>query len=100
MTINGFVSDGKVCAVSVSLPTGITTKGPPHITVATTNGGKPFQAGKLDFSAVESPEGMPGSLTGVVKEVEEGDYSLAKESVFFHGSILVERWQRLAGILK
>lgn len=107
MTISGFVSDGKVCAVSVTLPDGITTKDPPHITVATTNGGKPFQAGKLDFSAVESPEGMPTSLTGIVKEVEEGDYSLAedeptqaKESVFFHRSVLVERWQRLAGILK
>ena len=109
MTVEGFASDGKVCAVSVTPPSSVTTKGPPHVTVATTNGGKPFLAGKLDFSSAESPEGMPQTLTGIIKEVEEGDYSLATDSEvreesrsisLSHAMVLVERWQKLAGLIK
>lgn len=92
----GFVKDDKVAALSVRLPDGLVTKGPPHITVAVTGGGKPFQAGKLDFSSAEKSEGLPTTLRGIVKEVPEGDYSLVESTL--RNSILVERWQRLAGI--
>lgn len=81
--VNGFVSDGKVCAVGVSIPAHLKTKAPPHVTVAVTGGGKPFQAGKLDFSITEQPPGMPSQLTGIVKEVEEGDYSLVESRQIF-----------------
>ena len=92
----GFVKDDKVAAVAVD-PAGLPTKAPPHVTIAVGPGGKPFMAGKLDFTAVETPESMPTILTGVVKEVEEGDYSLAESTTAF-GNILVERWSRLAGL--
>ena len=101
----GFAKDDKVAAVKVSLDGNYTVKGPrdepatPHITIATGPGGKPFMAGKLDYSELEEPEGMPRELSGVVKEVSEGDYSLAESSTR-SGSVIVERWQRLAGIIR
>jgi len=95
----GFAKDDKVAAVKVSLGGDYTVKGTPHITIATGPGGKPFMAGKLDYSKLEEPEGMPRDLSGVVKEVPEGDYSLA-ESGTRSGSVIVERWQRLAGIIR
>lgn len=79
LKVLGFASDDKVCAVKVEIvsPQGLSTEGIAHVTVAVTNGGKPFLAGKLDFSKMSTPEGMPTDLKGVVKEVPEGDYSLA-----------------------
>ena len=77
LKVLGFVSDDKVCAVKVELPTGLETSGIPHVTVAVTNGGKPFLAGKLDYSNIHTPKNMPSTLEGVVKEVAEGDYSLS-----------------------
>jgi hypothetical protein len=73
----GFASDDKVCAVKVELPSGLVISGVPHVTVAVTNGGKPFLAGKLDYSNISTPENMPSTLEGVIKEVAEGDYSLS-----------------------
>lgn len=80
MQVNGFVSDGKVCAVSVTLPSEFSVKGPPHVSVAVTGGGKPFQAGKLDYGQIQRLSNMPMTLTGIVKEVEEGDYSLSEST--------------------
>lgn len=99
MKVLGFVKDDKVAAVKVELPSGYVAKGTPHVTVATGQGGKPFLAGKLDYSKMEQPDGMPATLTGVVREVSEGDYSLA-EMANKGGDQLLERWQRLAGLLK
>ena len=73
----GFASDDKVCAVKVELPSGLVISGVPHVTVAITNGGKPFLAGKLDYSNISTPENMPPTLEGIIKEVPEGDYSFS-----------------------
>ena len=77
--VKGFVQDEKVCAVGVELPQGMMVdKGvPPHVTVAITGDGKPFQAGKLDYSKMQPVEGMPTELEGVVMEVPEGVYKFA-----------------------
>lgn len=49
------------------------------------------------------------TLTGIIKEVEEGDYSLATDSEvraesrsisLLRAMVLVERWQKLAGLIK
>ena len=77
LRVLGFATDDKVCAVKVELPSGLTIPGVSHITVAITNGGKPFLAGKLDYSSMSSPSNMPSTLEGIIKEVPEGDYSLA-----------------------
>ena len=98
LNVKGFVQDDKVCAVGVELPAGIATKGPPHVSVAVTNSGKPFLAGKLDYSNVTQPEGIPDALTGTVKEVAEGDYSLSESRQYIYEH--VKRWQRLAGLIK
>ena len=76
LDILGFVTDDKVCAVKVKLPNDLTISGVPHITIAVTNGGKPFLAGKLDYSNMSTPPNMPLKVEGIIKEVPEGDYSL------------------------
>jgi hypothetical protein len=80
LKVLGFVSDDKVCAVKVELPNGLSAfnvpSGIPHVTIAVTNGGKPFLAGKLDYSKMSIPPNMPTILEGVVKEVPKDDYSL------------------------
>lgn len=73
----GFATDDKVCAVKVELPSGLIISSTPHVTIAVTNGGKPFLAGKLDYSNMSKPSNMPSVLEGVIKEVPEGDYSFA-----------------------
>jgi len=75
LDILGFVTDDKVCAVKVKLPNDLIISGIPHITIATTNGGKPFLAGKLDYSNMSILPNMPSKVEGVIKEVPEGDYS-------------------------
>lgn len=94
----GFAKDDKVAAVSVD-SAGLPTKGPAHVTIATGPGGKPFMAGKLNFAESESPPEMPSELTGTVKEVVEGDYSLSEVNRK-SDDLIVERWQKLAGLIK
>ena len=77
LDVLGFATDDKVCAVKVKLPNDLTISGIPHITIAITNGGKPFLAGKLDYSNMSTPSNMPFKIEGVIKEVPEGDYSFA-----------------------
>ncbi len=103
MRVSGLAKDEKVAAVKVELPNGLSSfvkSGAPHVTVAVASPEvKPFLAGKLDFSKLENPDNLPEELSGTFKEVEEGDYSLA-ESLSTKGVILVERWQRLAGLIR
>jgi len=75
LKVLGFATDDKVCAVKVELPNGLVISGIPHVTIAVTNGGKPFLAGKLNYSNMSIPSNMPSVLEGIIKEVPEGDYS-------------------------
>lgn len=73
-----FAANDRVCAFSVDITDNELTAfltNPPHVTVAVTNGGKPFEAQSLNYAA--GVHHVPIELTGVVREMGQGDYNLA-----------------------
>jgi hypothetical protein len=85
LTVEGFAENDKVCAVKVTLPDELSSyykgKGTAHITIATGEGGKPFDSNNLDWLSLKDVSASVSNVTGKLLEVEQGDNSFATHGV-------------------